>query len=352
MSCLISIIVPVYNVEVYISDCIDSILNQTFKDFELLLIDDGSTDDSGNICDSYIVKDSRVKVIHTENQGVSKARNLGMKIAKGKYIMFCDSDDYVEKNWCESLYNNIINNKNSFIMSAFTVHNQRQDNEEIYRKCIEGDKTIITNKKEYFSYYKIKLIDNIWNKIYEKKIVMDNNLMFCETLSLGEDRIFNLDYLRCTKDRIIIINEPCYHYILREKTSLDYKYYPDMFSIYKKLNKIMYNNAKLYNANNKEFDKWFWKIYYFNLERVIILNTFHKNNKDSFIKKIYTNTKIVKSQEFRECINNLSYDDVDKEYLDILKSFNYLKIFMHQEGITIKDLFIKIWLKFKCLLTN
>ena len=131
MSCLISIIIPVYNVETYISNCIESILNQTFKDFELLLIDDGSIDESGRLCDNYKKKDSRINVIHTKNQGVSKSRNLGIKKAKGKYIMFCDSDDYVDKYWCEKLYNTIKNNPNSFILCSFTVHNQREKYEKI-----------------------------------------------------------------------------------------------------------------------------------------------------------------------------------------------------------------------------
>lgn len=342
MNCIISIIVPVYNVEDYISACIDSILNQTFKDFELLLIDDGSTDDSGNICNSYISKDSRVKVIHTKNQGVSKTRNLGIKNAKGKYIMFCDSDDYADKYWCEKLYNTIKNNSNSFILCSYTIHNQRQEYEDIKIKYIQENKSIITNKRSYFSNYKTTLSASVWNKIYEKEIIMKNNIKFCESLSLGEDKIFNLDYLRCLEDRVIIINDPLYHYILREKESLDYKYYPDMFSIYTKLNKITYDDAKLYNANDENFNKWFWLLYFYNLQRVIVSNTFHKDNKDSFLKKFYTNYKIVKSSEFRMCIKNLTDDDIDKEYLNVLRSFNYMKIFMYQEGITYNDLLRKI----------
>lgn len=342
MSCLISIIVPVYNVEDYISDCIDSILNQTFKDFELLLIDDGSTDDSGNICDSYIAKDLRVKVIHTKNHGVSKSRNLGIKNAKGKYIMFCDSDDYVDMYWCEKLYNSIRFNSNSFVLCPYFVYNQRKDGENIKIENIQENKEIITNKKFYFSDYKIKLSASACNKIYEKEILINNNIKFCESLSLGEDKLFNLDYLRCLGDKVIILKDPLYHYILREKESLDYKYYPDMFSIYTKLNKITYDDAKLYNANDENFNKWFWLLYFYNLQRVIVSNTFHKDNKDSFLKKFYTNYKIVKSSEFRMCIKNLTDDDIDKEYLNVLRSFNYMKIFMYQEGITYNDLLRKI----------
>ena len=96
----ISVIVPVYNVEKYLPRCIDSILNQTFTDFELILVDDGSTDNSGQICDTYAEKDSRVKVVHKKNGGVSKARNVGLDNVLGKYITFCDSDNSIPIKSC------------------------------------------------------------------------------------------------------------------------------------------------------------------------------------------------------------------------------------------------------------
>lgn len=100
----ISIIVPVYNVEKYISRCIDSILNQTFTDFELILINDGSSDQSGEICDDYVKKDIRIRVIHKENGGPAEARNVGLDVAKGKYVGFVDSDDYIDVHMYEELY--------------------------------------------------------------------------------------------------------------------------------------------------------------------------------------------------------------------------------------------------------
>lgn len=106
--CEISIIVPVYNVEKYLKKCVDSILNQTFRDFELILVDDGSPDNSGAICDQYAKEDTRVRVIHKENGGLSSARNAGIEDAKGKYLGFVDSDDYIAEDMYELLYNNII----------------------------------------------------------------------------------------------------------------------------------------------------------------------------------------------------------------------------------------------------
>lgn len=113
----ISIIVPVYNVEKYLPRCIDSILAQTFTNFELILVDDGSPDNCGAICDEYAQKDSRVVVIHKENQGVSSARNRGLDVAQGKYIMFCDSDDKVDARWCELLHKAITRNPDAWVVS-------------------------------------------------------------------------------------------------------------------------------------------------------------------------------------------------------------------------------------------
>ena len=107
---LISIIIPVYNVEEYIEQCIQSVINQTYKKLEIILIDDGSLDKSGKICDAYADRDKRIIVIHKENGGLSDARNKGIDIASGEYITFVDSDDYVEDSFIEDLYTTLINN--------------------------------------------------------------------------------------------------------------------------------------------------------------------------------------------------------------------------------------------------
>ncbi len=106
--CEISIIVPVYKVEKYLKKCVDSILAQTFSDFELILVDDGSPDNSGRICDDYAKKDARVRVVHKQNGGLSSARNAGIEVAKGKYLGFVDSDDYIAEDMYELLYKAII----------------------------------------------------------------------------------------------------------------------------------------------------------------------------------------------------------------------------------------------------
>ena len=115
----VSVIIPIYNSEKYLRRCIDSVLNQMFGDYEILLIDDGSTDCSSEICEKYSEKSSKIKVIHKPNGGVSSACNLGIDNSRGKYLMFCDSDDYVEPDWIETMYQYAEKNPDSFVFSAF-----------------------------------------------------------------------------------------------------------------------------------------------------------------------------------------------------------------------------------------
>lgn len=118
----ISVIVPIYNVEKYIDKCLKSIVNQTYKNLEILLINDGSTDNSGSICDKWTEFDSRIKVLHCENKGVSTARNRGINIATGKFIAFCDPDDTLDNNFYEQLYKNIIKNNADVSMTSTKLY--------------------------------------------------------------------------------------------------------------------------------------------------------------------------------------------------------------------------------------
>ncbi len=143
----ISIIIPIYNSEKYIEQCINSILNQTFKNFELILINDGSTDNSRVICERYENKDKRIKLFNIGNRGVSSARNLGIENSRGKYIMFCDSDDYVKNTWCEELYKLIKDNNNSYIVCGVEINNKRSKNlSKQYCKLSNDEINIITKE--------------------------------------------------------------------------------------------------------------------------------------------------------------------------------------------------------------
>lgn len=171
----ISIIVPVYNIEKYLENCVESILNQTFKDLEIILVDDGSTDNSGKICDIYKHKDKRIKVIHKENGGLSSARNCGIEIASGEYIGLVDSDDYIHPQKYEILYKNAIKYSSDIVVSSYKSVYTTSDLELYNPIKIEGEITNYTSLEAQEELYKEKSLDFSisWTKLY-KKCLFDN----------------------------------------------------------------------------------------------------------------------------------------------------------------------------------
>lgn len=195
---LVSVIVPVYNVEDYLENCVESLLKQTYKNIEILLINDGSTDNSSKICDNYGKKDSRIKVYHKENEGVSKARNLGLECSTGDYIVFVDADDFVEKTYVEKLFNALINNKCD--MSIVNIIEKYSNEKEIKLGYLSKQKLL--NKREFLDhlYDKKSYKGGPCNKMYLKKIIRANNLFFRDDVYYGEDLFFVSQYAdKCDK---------------------------------------------------------------------------------------------------------------------------------------------------------
>ena len=187
----ISIIVPVYKSEKYITRCIDSILAQTFTDFELILVDDGSPDNSGAICDEYASKDSRIKVIHQANSGAAAARNTGIKESIGEYLMFCDSDDYVSPMWLERLVS--LADEESLVVCSSCQNSELLGNTKAL--IIEGNKKYPADN--YYLFNQAGVAGFLWNAVYRRDIVISNNIMLREQHSEGdynEDLIFALRY--------------------------------------------------------------------------------------------------------------------------------------------------------------
>jgi len=212
----ISIIVPVYKVEQYIHECVNSILAQSFKDFELILIDDGSPDRSGKICDEYALKDSRVKVIHKKNGGPSTARNLGIKMAKGIYLGFVDSDDMLNKYMYEKMYNEAILNNADIVACGFTEINHftgaTRESLAPFGDEITIERNEIKKKLEnYLSKNKILGYACMWNKLYKRSYIQENNLLVNENLKIGEDLCFNLKALY-SATKISAVSESLYTY--------------------------------------------------------------------------------------------------------------------------------------------
>lgn len=241
----ISVIVPVYNVEKFLPRCINSILVQTFTNFELLLIDDGSIDKSGKICDEYARKDCRVRVFHKENGGVSSARNLGLKNIEGKYVTFIDSDDTVN---CNYLFNMI---KSSNIEKCLIVTgcNVIERNGTIRKyelpDMISYDICDTFSQLEFFKH------GSPWSKLFNASIIKSKHLFFNLFLKNYEDLIFCMEYLQYV-DAIICVNANDYNYYKYENTlsSIYQGYFAEMF-LYEKysslLSKLSYKSTKCIN---------------------------------------------------------------------------------------------------------
>ena len=195
MKCpIISVIVPVYNVEPYLTRCLDSILVQTFSDFELLLVDDGSSDCCGAICDTYAQKDSRVRVYHQTNAGVSHARNTGLDHARGQYVVFVDSDDYVLPGYLHSLYEDVCGHSGVglIIQGAHGVNSQG----EPLRDFLFPDICLPYQRfDEAFAEYELWFWGFSWGKIYQKAVLDAHHIRFDEGISCREDLLFMLRYL-------------------------------------------------------------------------------------------------------------------------------------------------------------
>lgn len=192
----ITVIIPVYNVEKYLHQCIESIINQRFTDFELLLIDDGSTDNSPDICDYFQSKDMRIKTFHKKNGGVSSARNLGIQEARGKWICFIDADDWVGTKYLEELYE-AVDSDNLLIVQGFN----RLDNHKKLPVTLDfGNLTV--SSKSYFELFSVKELHRYgypYAKLYNRKVVIDNNIHFDIDIVCIEDAIFMYEYLLKTK---------------------------------------------------------------------------------------------------------------------------------------------------------
>lgn len=212
MEDLVSIVVPVYNVEKYLKKSIESILNQTYKNIEILLVDDGSTDSSGKICDSFSKVDPRIRVFHKANGGLSDARNFGIEQMKGQYVAFIDSDDYISKDYVWKLYSSIKNNDSEVSICSFSLVDEK--GEKIKDELLDSGEICLTGQQIL---EKVLTADGYryvvaWNKLYRSTLF--EKFQFKKDM-LYEDEFLNYPlFWECQK--VSIVEEPLYLYVQRE----------------------------------------------------------------------------------------------------------------------------------------
>ena len=254
----VSIIVPVYNVQKYLPKCLDSIVGQTYRDLEIICVDDGTPDDSVKIIRSYMERDNRIKLISQENQGLSGARNTGVAAATGEYIMFVDSDDWIDIDTCKYAVGAAQEHNADAVMWGYV----REFGQKTSEKKIFDDDMVFDDKEtkhlihrrmagllgaELTNPENADSLVTAWGKLYRTEIIKNNSLEFIDTKIIGtEDALFNLYYFGFVKT-CVFINKPFNHYRKDNETSLTSRYKPRLFAqwteLYGKMQKYINKNC-------------------------------------------------------------------------------------------------------------
>ena len=218
MDSLISIIVPIYKVEKYLDKCVDSIVNQTYQNLEIILVDDGSPDNCPRMCDDWTKKDSRIKVVHKPNGGLSDARNAGMKIATGEYVAFIDSDDYIAYEFIEKLYSVMINEQSDIVECDVVRFNEGETpvcaTEKIVTESFETEKSLSLLMAEKGFH------QHVWNKLYKSDIALPVSF---EKGKLNEDEFWTYQIFGKAK-KVTKVNLPMYFYLQRGSSIMGTSY--------------------------------------------------------------------------------------------------------------------------------
>ena len=320
----VSIIVPVYNAEKYLNKCIERLTSQSFDDFELILVNDGSKDRSGEICDEYAKNDSRIRVIHKENGGVSSARNAGLDAAQGRYIMFCDSDDFIEPDFCAPLVELSQGDENCLVFAGISTINDKGITRPVLCEDYpEGAKEVFTKQQFCDLYVKwnlkktFTLMHMPYNKLFSRKVIEENNIRYDTNIHYNEDLIFNLEYLDVV-DCVKLYNSPVYNYYVDAPGSLCKKYFPNLLDMLKvKMSKL--KSIILDKAADKEGAHRVWCTMVFNDYNRTINNTFSAANPQSKRAKTRYCTKLIRSKEFCTALKGADTSSYNKRYIKLLK---------------------------------
>lgn len=228
---IISVVVSIYNARVFLDKCIRSILSQTYESLEIILVNDGSTDDSLSICNRYMGEDSRIRVFSQENSGPSKAKNTGIDLATGYYLLFVDSDDFLEPDMIRHMHGQIDAFDGELAICGYRRISSSQQNPRTEFVYVENKIFLYgIPLPDFVILYRKLLLNQNWNKLYRTDIIRNHSISFINSLSLGEDLLFNLIYLRhCNK--VTVLDSCHYNFVYGNTNSLSNKYRQDLFTI-------------------------------------------------------------------------------------------------------------------------
>ncbi len=322
MQIKISIVVPVYNVEKYLRECLDSLVNQTLEDIEIICVNDGSTDSSPQILEEYASKDNRIKIFNQENQGVSAARNFGIKNVNGEYLTFVDSDDWIKKDACEILYKTIKErNSDILLFSYFNYYDNFIIQDIRLKKILITAKDKNIKFKDYSNeFFKVPLMT--CGKIYKTDVILNNNIFFPLNIHVSEDMVFVVKSF-INAESISIIDVGLYYYRRSTSQSLSKNCAINSSYFYKghlKLKEIIYSSEKLQNKDEV------YAASLYNTARVLLSyfnnisnNTGFKKQSIKYIKKIKKDYKPYAKKDENSII-------MYKRIQNTIKNYNYLLI--------------------------
>lgn len=294
-----SIIIPAYNAEKTLGACLQSVQEQTFSDFEAIVVNDGSTDGTHLIATKFLQADARFRYICQENQGVSAARNRAIAEATGEFVVFLDSDDRYDRGYLQEFNDMILINPDCDHFwcgfRSITPHGEDlgctvwSSNKERYS---------IHNRAQIMDLHERTLDAALWNKAYRRNILNDYGICMDESMSLGEDLLFNFAYLDACSPKIVISNCPMYLYTKAENGTLDSTYRPDLKDIYEMINGQLLLYLQRWGVSSAQMAK-FYNSVFFAWERVLY-NTYRPESIMPTLQKIKFNRKVLKSSCFQD----------------------------------------------------
>lgn len=293
-----SVIIPIYNVEKYIDRCLKSIISQNYDDLEIIVVDNGSTDSSGSICDTYANKHSNISVHHIENHGVGSARNFGLSKARGEFIYFVDSDDYLVGNLFAEFEDKLVLDLDLAVFSYYDsfeedlTEKQRTEKSLPFKGNYDKDGFIKIFKELFLS----NMLYTVWNKIYRREFLLENNLSF-EQYELGEDVRFNLNVYR-EVNKIYLSQDSYYVYVIGRKGSAMSGYNPKRLQYQLQELKLVDSLLKDWNIDSSNLDN--------TVKARILMSNIHNISKQKLpvIKKVKLVKEICKSKDMADFIRN------------------------------------------------
>ncbi len=316
----VSIIIPIYNAQKYIEACLDSILKQTYQDFEVILVDDGSSDATGSICDHYARKNMGITVYHRENAGVSASRNFGLAHATGKYILFVDADDTIEPDMLEGCILLAEKNNAELVICSFRYY-MTEDNRKV-ENSLQNE--VFVTEKELFDHWFTELVDTEilnppWNKLIRRDLLDRNHIQFNEKFSICEDMAFSIQIL-CASERIVLTDKMYYNYYLKSSGTLVFKFHDNYFEALTNFYQSAYEYCTKFKNNCKQLK---------------VVNTLYVNLVIMYINKICTKSRwdkktrranmdiIRKNKNFLFALKNMSLNSKKKILCFLLLTRQY-----------------------------